>query len=369
MMRQVRVGVIGVGHLGQAHARILAALPEAQLIGVVDTNNARAEEIATRHCVRVFDHHLDLAANVDAVCVVTPTVFHHPVAVDLLRRGLAVLIEKPLALNLVEADELASLTERHGAILQVGHIERFNPAYLELRRRPITPKFIEVERHGIFTGRSTDIGAVLDLMIHDLDLLLDLIAEPVVEVRALGMTVFGKHEDMASARVRFAGGCIAHLTASRMSPNPKRKMRIWALEGYAGIDFCDKRLTLVQPSEELRERGLNARAIPPEARRELQEQVFTQHLQSHELSCASSEDQLTAELRDFVRCVSLGATPRVDAAAGRNAVALAERIVTSIREHAWTGDETGPIGPDELPLPAGALFDRPTLPAIDRAAA
>src|SRR5262249_33727869 len=194
--------------------------------------------------------------------------------------------------------------------LQVGHIERFNPAYEELRRRPVTPKFVEVERHGTFTGRSTDIGAVLDLMIHDLDLLIDLIDEPVVEVRALGMTVFGKHEDMASAWLRFAGGGGAHPKTSRLSPPAQRPKRIWATEGYAGIDFCDKRLTLVQPSAELREYGLNARAVAPEQRRELQEQVFTRHLQTQELSCDRPVDQLTAELQEFVQCVAGGEAPR-----------------------------------------------------------
>jgi len=363
------VGVVGVGHLGQAHARVLSSLPGAEFVGVVDTHSARADEIAARHRVRVFDHHLDLAEHVDAVCVVTPTVFHHPVACDLLRRGRAVLAEKPLALNLAEADELVALAQRHGAILQVGHIERFNPAYEELRRRPITPKFVEVERHGCFTGRSTDIGAVLDLMIHDLDLLLDLIGEPVVEVHALGMTVFGKHEDMASAQLRFAGGCVAHLTASRMSPRPKRKMRIWAPEGYAGIDFCEKRLTLVQPSAELREYGLNARAVAPEQRRELQEQVFTRHLQTQEQSCDQAGDQLTAELQDFVHCVATGQTPRVPGTAGRDAIALGERIVAELRRHAWNNDADGPVGPDEIPLPAGWLFDPPAPPSTVRAAA
>ncbi len=368
-MRRIKVGVVGVGHLGQAHARILGALPEAELVGVVDTNNARAEEVAARHRVRVFDHHLDLARHVDAVCVVTPTVFHHPVASDLLRRGLAVLAEKPLALNLTEAEELVTVAERHGALLQVGHIERFNPAYEEPRARPINPKFVEVERHGTFTGRSTDIGAVLDLMIHDLDLLLDLLREPVVDVQALGMTVFGKHEDMANARLRFAGGCVAHLTASRVSPRPKRKMRIWAPEGYAGIDFCDKRLTLVQPSAEVRARGLNARAVAPEARQELQEQVFKRHLQMRELNCAGSNDQLTNELREFLHCAGVGATPRVSGAAGRDAIALAERVVTALRAHSWTNNANGPIGPDDLPPPAGWLFEPPMDDTLGRAAA
>lgn len=356
-MRRIRIGVVGVGHLGQAHARILAAHPEAHLVGIVDTNTARAENIARQLQTRVFDHHLDLADHVEAVCVVTPTVFHYPVAADLLRRGIATLVEKPLALDLAEADELVDLARRHGALLQVGHIERFNPAYEDLKRRPIRPKYIEVERHGTFTGRSTDIGAVLDLMIHDLDLLLDLIGEPVVEVHALGMTVFGKHEDMATTRLKFAGGCIAHLTASRMSPQPKRKMRIWSAEGYAGLDFCDKRLTLVQPSPQLRAQGLPTRGLPPEERVALAQQVFTRHLQTREIIHPGLPDQLTCELSSFLECVRTGMEPRVSGEAARDAIALAERILHSLRHHAWDNHPAGPVGPDDLPVPVGALFD------------
>jgi len=364
-MQRCRVGVVGVGHLGQAHARILASLPQARLVGVVDTNHAQAQAVAARHGVRVFDHHLDLAQHVDALCVVTPTVFHHPVAADLLRRGIPLLVEKPLALNLGEAQELVELSHRHRAMLQVGHIERFNPAFEELRRRSITPKYVEVERHGAFTGRSTDIGAVLDLMIHDIDLLLDLVREPVVDVSALGMTVFGKHEDMASARLRFASGCVAHLTASRMSPRPKRKMRIWSPEGYAGIDFCEKRLTLVQPSAELRERGLNARGLSPDKRQEMQSQVFTRHLQTQEVACDSAADQLTCELTDFLACVQTRASPRVTGEAARDAIAVAERVVDSLEAHAW---DKSSIGPDQLPLPLGPLFDAPENEVAKRAA-
>ncbi len=368
-MRRIRIGVVGVGHLGQAHARILAAHPQAELVGIVDTNSAQADAVARQLHTQIFDHHLDLADHVDAVCVVTPTVFHFPVAADLLRRGLPVLVEKPLALDLPEAEELVELARKHGALLQVGHIERFNPAYEDLKRRPIRPKYIEVERHGTFTGRSTDIGAVLDLMIHDLDLLLDLIGEPVVEIHALGMTVFGKHEDMATARLKFAGGCVAHLTASRMSPQAKRKMRIWSAEGYAGLDFCDKRLTLVQPSTQLRARGLPTRGLPPAERVALAQQVFTRHLQTREITYPGLPDQLTCELSSFLECVRTGVEPRVSGEAGRDAIALAERILDSLRQHAWDNHPTGPIGPDDLPLPLGTLFDADDDAPEQRAAA
>ncbi len=356
-MGRCKVGVVGVGHLGQSHARILAGMPDVELVGVVDTNSAQADAVAARFASKVFDHHRDLADHVDAACIVTPTVFHHTVAKDFISRGIPVLVEKPLALNLAEASELADLANRHQTILQVGHIERFNPAFEELRTKPITPKFIEAERHGMFTGRSTDIGAVMDLMIHDLDLLLDLVGQPVVEVQALGMTVFGRHEDMASARLRFAGGCIAHLTASRMSPNPKRKMRIWAPEGYAGIDFCDKRLTLVQPSSELRLYGLNTRGLSATERQQLPAEIFKQHLQTQDSTFERGADQLTRELEDFVHCVQTRSTPRVTGEAGRDAIAVAARIIDSLNHHAWTGEPASFTGPGDLPTPLGALFE------------
>jgi predicted dehydrogenase len=358
-MGRCKLGVVGVGHLGQSHARILASLPDVELVGVVDTNNSQAEAVAARFGARVFDDHRDLADRIDAACVVTPTVFHHTIAKDFLNRGLPVLVEKPLALNFEEASELVDLANQNRTILQVGHIERFNPAYQNLRSRRINPKFVEVERHGAFTGRSTDIGAVMDLMIHDLDLLLDLIGQPVEEVQALGMTVFGRHEDMANARLRFKGGCIAHLTASRMSPKPKRKMRIWAPEGYAGLDFCDKRLTLVQPSPALRANGLNTRALTTAQRNQLPNDVFKQHLQTQELTFESDKDQLTLELEDFVRCVQSGAAPRVNGEAGRDAIAVASRIVESLNHHAWNGNEAGPIGPGDVPTSMGRLFEMP----------
>lgn len=361
-MRRVKMAVVGVGHLGQAHARILAGLPHVELVGVVDANRAQADAVASRCGTRAFSSHLELIGQIDAATIVTPTTYHHSIAGEFLSRSIPVLVEKPLALSLKEAGELVDRSRQHHTILQVGHIERFNPAYEELRSRPITPKFIEMERHGTFTGRSTDIGVVLDLMIHDLDLLLDLVGGPVAEVEAIGATAFGGHEDMVNARLRFATGCVAHLTASRMSPNAKRKLRIWAPEGYAGIDFVRKHLMLVQPSDELRRRQLDLSSMP---REQLKGDVFTRHLQTLELDC-NHGDQLTRELEDFVRCVQSGSQPRVTGEAGRDAIALAERILQSVHTHCWNNSADGPIGPDFLPEPKGWLFE-PDSPAIDAA--
>lgn len=355
-MQRIKMGVVGVGHLGQAHARILAGLSDVELVGVVDSDREQAAAVAARCATRALDSHFDLFSRVDAACIVTPTTCHHSIAKDFLSLGIPVLVEKPLALNLNEASELVELAKLHQTILQVGHIERFNPAYEELRSRCITPKFIEVERHGTFTGRSTDIGAVLDLMIHDLDLLLDLVGGPVAEVHAIGATAFGGHEDMVNARLRFESGCVAHLTASRMSPNPKRKLRIWAPEGYAGIDFVRKHLTLVQPSQELRGRQLDTGHMPRGQRDQLKNQIFTRYLQTLELDC-NHGDQLTSELQHFVNCVRTGLQPRVSGAVARDAIALAERILHSLRNHQWNNSPAGPIGPNALPETRGLLFN------------
>jgi predicted dehydrogenase len=357
-MRPLKMGVVGVGHLGQAHARILAGLRGVELVGVVDSNPAQAQLVAERHHTRVFDHHLDLAEQVEAACIVVPTTYHHVVACDFLRHGVPVLVEKPLALNLHQAGELVDLARGRGTLLQVGHIERFNPAFEELRARPLCPKFIECERHGTYTGRSTDIGAVLDLMIHDLDLLLDLVGDEVQEVQAVGASVFGGHEDMVNARLRFANGCVAHLTASRMSPTAKRKLRVWATEGYAGIDFIRRHLTLVQPSEELRRREFDPDWYDdPVRRRQLQDQVFTRFLQTQDLDCDRG-DQLTRELEHFIHCVRTGARPRIGGEEALRALALATRVLESMKEHRWENRRDGPTGPDQLPMPTGPLLGK-----------
>src|SRR5262249_42132906 len=245
-----------------------------------------------------------------------------------------------------------------GVTRQVGHVERFNPAFEELCGRPIRPKFVECERHGPFTGRSTDIGAVLDLMVHDLDLLNALDGSEAVNVEAMGITVFGGHEDLVNARLIFASGCVAQVTASRVAPFPKRRMRIWSAEGYAGMDFMLGRLILVQPTEELRRHGLSAAYYDPARREALKNEIFGRHLLVKEQTCIASSDALTRELAHFVQCVRTGSRPRVSGEDGRAAVDLACRILDSGAHHQWEARPDGPTGPSNMPAPLGRLIER-----------
>jgi predicted dehydrogenase len=350
------MAVIGVGHLGQHHARILANLPDVELVGVADANLEQACLIAERLNTRPYDSFEPLLSQVDAVSVVTPTIHHHAVASAFLKAGVPVLVEKPVCRTVAEADDLIALADRAGVPFQVGHIERFNPAFEELVKRPIRAKFIEAERHGPYTGRSIDIGAVLDLMIHDLDLLLSLVGSPVKAVSAVGAAIFGGHEDMVNARLEFTNGCVAHVTASRITRLPKRRLRVWAPEGYAGIDFVTRKLTLVQQSEEVRRHGLRVDELDAAARARLKDDVFGRYLQVLNLDSDRKGDQLSAELKHFLECVRAGNQPRVTGRDGRNALELAERVLTALRNHQWEGAAEGPLGPSSLPSPAGFLF-------------
>ena len=356
-MSRIRMAVVGVGHLGKEHARVLGSFPDVDLVGVADVNAQQARAVAERCRTRAFDDHEDLFDLVDAVTIAAPTLYHYQIARSFLERGIPVLVEKPITTTLAQADELVEIAGAQGVPFQVGHIERFNPAFEDLAGRPLTPKLIEAERHGPFTGRSTDIGVVLDLMIHDLDLILSLVRSPVKEVCALGAHVFGGHEDIVNARLVFESGCVASVTASRISPRPKRKLRVWAPEGYAGIDFVDKRLTLVQPSDDVRRHGLSQLHLDPNRREQLRQDVFGKHMETAELDCARDHDQLTAELRHFVGVVRTGRTPRVTGEDGRDALALADRVLASVQRHSWSGTADGPFGPKGMPAPLGKLFE------------
>ena len=354
-MARLRMAVVGVGHLGKEHARILAGMDAVELVGVADVNRDQAEAVARRLGARAFTEYWPLLNLVDAACVVVPTSQHFTVASEFLRRGIPVLVEKPLAVTLEEAEGLVELSERHGAVLQVGHIERFNPAFEELQARPMQPKFITCERLGPFSGRAADVGVVMDLMIHDLDLLLALVRAPVRRVEAVGVSVFGRHEDVANARLHFANGCVATVTASRASPTAVRCMHVWAPEGYARVDFAKRALTLVQPSEALRREGLDPRGQEPAALARWKDELFGRHLEVLELD-RNQGDQLTRELQEFVRCARGEGMPRASGAAGLNAIALATRVLESLRTHGWEGHAQGPAGPLQLPRPLGPLF-------------
>ena len=354
-MQTIRAAVVGVGHLGKEHARILAGIPGVQLVGVVDPNPDQAKAIADKHATQAFTDFRQLLDKVDAVSIAAPTIHHARIAKEFLARGIHVLVEKPLTPTVAEADMLVELAAKHRSVFQVGHIERFNPAFEELQRRPLQPKLIRAQRIGPFTGRSTDIGVILDLMIHDLDLLLALVKSPVASVEALGMTVFGGHEDIANARLRFENGCVADLTASRASPTIARTMQLWGPEGFADVDFAKRTVTLVQPSESVRRNGLDPAKLDKDSRAKLRDELFTKHLEMTTVD-GQAKDQLTAELSHFADCIRDGSTPRVSGADGRDTVAVAQRILHEIRDHAWNGLGAGPQGAHNLPLPRGPLF-------------
>ncbi len=336
-MTPLRLCVVGVGHLGKEHARILSGLTGVELVGVADVSFAQAEAVALRCGTRAYGDFRPLLDQVDAAVVVVPTVYHHKVASEFLRRGVPVLVEKPLAPDLAQAEDLVDLARRANAILQVGHIERFNPAFEELQRRPVRAKFVACERLGPFSGRSTDIGAVLDLMIHDLDLVLTLAKSPARTVEALGLSVLGGHEDVAEAWITFESGCVAHLSVSRVSAAASRRMRVWESDGFAEVDFARRHLSLTRPSDELRRQHAGGRPADAATLALMKAELHGRYLQTQERECPSPGDPLTRELEDFVGAVRGGGRPRVTGEAGRDALALASRVLESIRRHRWEG--------------------------------
>lgn len=237
MSQRLKVGVAGVGHMGKEHARIYSELQEVELVGVHDSNPDTARKIAAKCKTRAFGSLEEMVDAVDAASIVTPTSTHLAIAEPFLKRGKHVLVEKPIAMDTEEARKLVDLAEKHGAKLAVGHVERFNPVLVALEERLGRPRFIEAHRLSPYPGRSTDIGVVMDLMIHDLEIILHLVRSPVTSVDAVGVPVLSKGEDIANARIRFANGCVANLTTSRISPEKLRKIRVFQDDAYLSLDY------------------------------------------------------------------------------------------------------------------------------------
>lgn len=236
-MDKVRVGVIGVGALGQHHARVYASLPEATLVGVVDTVPGRAEEIAGPLETKAYFDYADLLGKVDAVSVATPTILHAEIGEKFLKEGIHVLVEKPIAHTLDEADRLIQAAQENNRVLQVGHLERFNPAVMRLREIVHKPRFFEAHRMGLFSPRSLDIDVILDLMIHDLDIICLLEPSPLAQVTAVGIAILTNRIDIANARLQFEDGCVANITASRVSMEKIRKLRLFQKQEYISLDY------------------------------------------------------------------------------------------------------------------------------------
>jgi predicted dehydrogenase len=350
-MTRLRVGVVGVGHLGQHHARILAAMPDVELVAVADSRPEQARAVAAKCGTSAMDDYRLLLGSVDAVTVAVPTCLHREVAGAFLARGIATMVEKPMAGTAAESEQLVAQARTTHALLQVGHIERFNPALQALERLPIRPKYLSAERLSTYTFRSTDIGVVLDLMIHDLDLLLSLITAPVRSVAAVGLSLFGEHEDIANARIEFEDGSVANLTASRASYAAVRKMRIWGAEGYASLDFASKEATLVRPSEQLKHGRLDLEGVDLSQPAAVKEHLFGKILRVDRVE-SQGREPLSLELEDFVNAARGRSRPKVSGEDALRAVRLADQVLKSLEGHRWDAEQ-----------PAVAAAAMPSLPA------
>jgi predicted dehydrogenase len=331
----LKVAVVGVGHLGSVHARILSSSPHARLACVVDADAERAAKLAGELGCAALHDLADLPADLDAAVVAVPTVAHADVATFLLERGVACLVEKPLASTLAEADRILAAAERGHARLAVGHVERFQPGVRKLRELGLAPRFIECHRLAPFSFRSTDVGVVHDLMIHDLDLVLDLVDSPVAWIDAAGGAILTDEEDIASVRLAFENGARANVTASRASLQPMRRLRLFSSEAYVSLDLHKNYGLLVRKGPRWDEGREALRTLTPaelSARGDLAAQGWIEIV---ELELSGSERPLQAELASFLDSVAADREPEVPGADGRRALELADRIAARIREQSW----------------------------------
>ncbi len=324
--RKIRVAVVGAGDFGRNHVRVWRELGDAELVGIVDADADRAAKVAEEFGTSVIADVRELArAGVDAVSLAVPTVEHGWLGTQLLEQGIDVLVEKPIAASLAEADQLIASAKRNGRILQVGHLERFNPAVVATMKIVTRPLFFEVHRLGVFTPRSLDVDVVYDVMIHDLDILLALVNAPVTDLKAVGIPVLTDKVDIAHARIEFATGAVANVTASRVSTERVRKMRFFQEREYISVDYTRQDAVRIHVEGAATSPQINFEKLPTE-----------------------SEEPLRAELRAFLESVRTRRAPLVDGAAGRRALELADRVMAGILEHARRV-QLGAFAPQDAP--------------------
>ena len=344
----LKMSVIGVGALGRHHARILSQMDGVNVVAVCDPNESQGRAVAEEHGLCYLRDYREVLDRVDAVSVVVPTFLHRQVAEDCFAAGVAVMMEKPLAGTLDDGSAIVAMGRRAGLTLGVGHVERFNPTFESLCEHVALPRYIRAERLSPYAFRSTDISAVHDLMVHDIELCQHLAGGRVSRVDALGTSLVGELPDAVQARLRFENGCVADLVANRVSPEVKRSMQVWSEAGCATADLQSRTLTVHRPGPRLA-----AGRTPLAAMREgedvaeLKASMFDGFYQT--LRPAIGEgDALTAELRSFVDAVRTGEPPRVSGEDGLAALAVADRVVADVEAHRW--DRDGAVGPLAHPL-------------------
>jgi predicted dehydrogenase len=330
MAEKIKVGVAGVGHLGNHHARILSQIQEAELVGVCDLDAEKGKSVAQSYGTEFLDGLDALLRAVDAVSLVVPTTAHHHLAKMILESGKDLLIEKPITETVEQAQELIDLARRKGAIMQVGHIERFNPALVAIEERQVDPRFIESHRMAQFDPRGTDVAVILDLMIHDIDLTLSLVKSKLSNVEAVGVPVIAESQDICNARLTFENGCVANVTASRISAKPLRKMRLFEKDSYISLDFLTKSVEIYRlveadqiPSDEKAKKTVVG-SIPVE---KVGKTII------YEKPKTVEQDMLTSEIESFLRAVRTRTQPKVTGEDGKRALQVALEIRAKAEEH------------------------------------
>lgn len=342
-MAPIRLAVVGAGKLGGYHATLAAKSPEFELAAVVDPCEPACVDLAKRCETAHAADARSILSGIDAAVVATPTATHAPVVTDLLQAGKHVLVEKPIAPTLAEADRMVDAAERAGVVLQTGHVERFNPAIQAAGDSLRDPRFIQATRSSGYTFRSTDIGAVLDLMIHDIDLVLSLTGSEVIDVAAVGAAVMGGHEDLANARLTFVNGCVAELNASRVSYQPCRTMRVFTPTGFTNLDMAKGAATTVRPIAEVLAGRFNADDYTAEQKAELFAGKLFEEVLVKDEATAPAVNAIELELLDFAGAIREGREPTVSGRAGRDAVAVAERILAAIATGQSVTAEPAPL--------------------------
>ncbi len=307
-MKKIRAGVIGVGYLGKFHAQKYKGMEGVELVGVVDVDIKRAKEVAEGLGVEAYDNYKDLLGKVDAVSIVTPTETHRDVGKEFLSNGIDVLIEKPMTVTMEEADDLINVAKENNAILQVGHLERFNPAVTALDGIVKKPVFIESHRLSPFPNRATDVDVVLDLMIHDIDIILNLVDSELERIDAAGVPVVSGKVDIANARLKFVNGCVANVTASRVSSVPQRKIRLFQHDAYISIDYAGQEISVTRLKKGTEKLTIEEEKI---------------HIEKG--------DSLLEEIRSFVDCIKSGKSPLVSGTVGKRALDVAHRIQDEVK--------------------------------------
>jgi predicted dehydrogenase len=328
-MSRIRTIVVGAGHLGKFHASKLKTLPEFELVGIVDPSDQARANAAEQFGVPTMSDHREWLGNVDAVVVASPTTYHRRVTSEFLETGAHALVEKPLTSTAAEAEELVECALLRRRVLQVGHVERFNPAFEAVRPLCAAPRYIECLREGPFSFRSTDIGAVLDLMIHDIDLTLALAGSPLIGVEAVGQSILGKREDIVHARLQFADGCTAQLHASRAAPTAARTLKVQTPQRLVAVDLNARTATITHLDPRLVRGEVDVEKLDAAAKLKMKESLANEWLRVEKTE-VPARDALTVQLQDFAEAIRTGRRPRASGVDGLEAIRVAEQILEAL---------------------------------------